>query len=143
MKQSESKLWHEQRVGRITASKAHQVIHTNLDNPSKSLIKSISNPTFKQVNVPAILWAKEHEDDALGTYKTIMTKDTNGKVIVPSGRTITGKEIKQSHINPGLRILKEELWLCASPDGYIPCTCCCQGEIEAKYPIKVQPRSSS
>lgn len=141
MKQSQTILWHEQRAGRITASKAHQVTRTNLENPSKSLIKSICNPTFKQLNVPAILWGKEHEDDALGTYKTIMTKDVNENVIFPSGRIIKGKEIQQSHINPvvssaGLRILKEEPWLGASPDGYISCTCCGQGVIEAKCPYK-------
>ncbi len=141
MKQSETMLWHEQRAGRITASKAHQVMHTNLENPSKSLIKSISNPTFKQLNVPAILWGKEHEDDALETYKTIITREGNENIIFPSGSIIKGDEIQQLHVDPvvsraGLRISQEEPWLGVSPDGYISCTCCGQGVIEVKCPYK-------
>ena len=42
--QSNSKVWFEQRLGRVTASKLHSVLHTELSNPSVSLIKSICYP---------------------------------------------------------------------------------------------------
>ena len=36
--QSDSLVWHQLRTGRITSSVAHQVLHTDMNNPSKSLI---------------------------------------------------------------------------------------------------------
>ena len=42
--QSESKIWFEQRAGRITASKFKAAIHTDPANPSRSLIKQICYP---------------------------------------------------------------------------------------------------
>ena len=44
LQQSNSKVWFEQRAGRVTASKLHNVLHTELSNPSVSLIKSICYP---------------------------------------------------------------------------------------------------
>ncbi len=48
VEQSNSLLWHEQRIGRITATKAHSVMHTNIEKPAASLIKAICNPSFEQ-----------------------------------------------------------------------------------------------
>ncbi len=66
--QSESILWHEHRVGRVKASKGHSILHTNMSNPSKSLIKTICSPTVEQLKTPAILWGKAHENDAIAVY---------------------------------------------------------------------------
>ena len=40
-KQSESPVWHDVRSGRVTASTAHDVLHTNMEKPAESLIKKI------------------------------------------------------------------------------------------------------
>lgn len=42
--QSASRIWFRQRAGRITASKLKQVLRTNPQQPSKSLIKAICYP---------------------------------------------------------------------------------------------------
>ena len=42
--QAGSNLWYTHRAGRITASKLRAAVHTNPDNPSRSLIKSICYP---------------------------------------------------------------------------------------------------
>ena len=42
--QSNSKLWFEQRCGRVTASRLRSVLHTNFSKPSKSLLQSICYP---------------------------------------------------------------------------------------------------
>ena len=42
--QSHSKLWYSYRAGRVTASCMKAVCHTNVANPSQSLIKSICYP---------------------------------------------------------------------------------------------------
>ena len=39
--QSTSKLWFQQRAGRVTASKLQSVMKTKLDKPSVSLLKSV------------------------------------------------------------------------------------------------------
>ena len=43
-KQSDSKVWFEQRAGRVTASKLYSILHTNQSQPSVSLIKPICYP---------------------------------------------------------------------------------------------------
>ena len=46
-KQSESPVWHDVRSGRVTASTAHDVLHTNMEKPAESLIKkSARNQMF-------------------------------------------------------------------------------------------------
>lgn len=42
--QSASRVWFRQRAGRVTASKLKQVLKTNPQQPSKSLIKGICYP---------------------------------------------------------------------------------------------------
>ena len=56
--QANTLAWHTIRVGRITASLAHNVLHTNMDRPSKSLILKICKPSGR-INTPAILWEKK------------------------------------------------------------------------------------
>ncbi len=46
LSQLDTMLWHEQRIGRITASKAHQALHTNAENPVKSLLREICFRAF-------------------------------------------------------------------------------------------------
>ena len=55
--QSNSLLWKDMRIGRIAASIVY-VLHTNIDKPSASVIKTICTPA-KKLNVPAIKWGKE------------------------------------------------------------------------------------
>ena len=60
LKQSGSILWYETRVGRITASVAHDVLHTDHCNPSNSLIKKICGPAVygKELQVASVKWGK-------------------------------------------------------------------------------------
>ena len=62
--QSNSLLWKDMRIDRITASIAYDVLHTNIDKPSASVIKTTCTPA-KKLNVPAIKWGKENVPVAL------------------------------------------------------------------------------
>ena len=42
--QSNSLLWKDMRIGRITASIIYEVLHTNIDKPSAPVIKTIYTP---------------------------------------------------------------------------------------------------
>ena len=54
--QSDSLVWHQQRVGRITSSSIHAIAHTSIDNPAKSLIKKICYMFTNQIKVPSLSW---------------------------------------------------------------------------------------
>ena len=75
LKQSGSTHWYETRVGRITASTAHCVLHTGMNNPSKSLIKKICGPAIygKAIQAASISWGKANEKVALNELKDTMS----------------------------------------------------------------------
>ena len=62
--QSNSLLWKDMLIGRIIVSIVYDVLHTNIDKPSASVIKTICT-TGKKLNVPAIKWGQENEPVAL------------------------------------------------------------------------------
>ena len=49
------------RVGRITASIVHDILHTDQALPSISIIKKICFPPSGELNVPALIWGRENE----------------------------------------------------------------------------------
>ena len=53
--QGNSLLWKEVRIGRITASIGHDVLHTNIDSPSITVIKKICMIS-QPINTDAIKW---------------------------------------------------------------------------------------
>ena len=62
--QSNCLAWHKVRLGRIRASVAHDVLHTNQEKPSKSVILKICTAS-KTIKSPAISWGKSNEIRAL------------------------------------------------------------------------------
>ena len=66
--QSQSGLWFEQRVGRITASKFSAVAHATLNPPPAYLIKQLMERNKSLRHVLAIQWGVDHEDVAREAY---------------------------------------------------------------------------
>ena len=67
--QHKTNLWFKYRAGRVTASRMKAVCHTDITNPSQSLVKSVCYPeafTFisKQTN-----WGCKHEKQAREHYR--------------------------------------------------------------------------
>ena len=116
--QSLSKIWFEQRAGRITASKMHDVMKTSLTSPSVSLIKSICYPEVFRFSSKATDWGCSHEKIALQQYVTSQTPHHESLKVSVSGLVLNQK------------------WpfLGASPDGIVDCSCCGRGVIEIKCP---------
>ena len=127
-KQSKSTIWHEMRTGRITASVAHDVLHTNMENPSKSLILRICQESkLKTTKVPSLRWGIDHEKVALEEYKLLLSTEH------------THYEIKDC----GLRLCLELPFIGASPDGIFMCTCHdYQYIIEIKCPYSMRDTDS-
>ena len=59
-KQGQPLVWKEMRVGRITASISHDILHTKLENPSKSLITRTCTIS-SSLSIPAVLCGVENE----------------------------------------------------------------------------------
>ena len=75
--QSGSKLWFQQKAGRVIASKLRSVLHIKITNPSKSLIYSICYPESNHSK--ACTYGCEHEDHARQVYCEVMTKELTVK----------------------------------------------------------------
>jgi hypothetical protein len=118
--QADNMLWFEMRTGRITASVAHRAMHTKADNPSTSLIKSICSDKQTLLRVPAILWGRDHEKDAVETFVS-HHREQHPNVVVKKA---------------GLRICDTHSYFAASPDGLIVCDICGEGCLEAKCPYR-------
>ena len=74
-KQSTSPVWFEQRRGRITASRLRAVCHTNIESPSKSLIKAISYPEAHRFSSEATKWGIKYETIAREQYEETVCED--------------------------------------------------------------------
>ncbi|XP_048735015.2 uncharacterized protein LOC125650616 [Ostrea edulis] len=122
--QSDCLTWHEQRAGRISASKVHSVLHTNQEKPGVSVLKSICNATFNsgRTSVPSLGWGLEHEADAIAVLEAVMS---------------------QLHVNfkiskCGLYINPQFPYLAATPDRTVSCDCCGNGIVEVKCPYSLR-----
>jgi len=74
IKQAKGAGFFRHRAGRIGASVSGTVSHSNLAQPSQSLIKSICYPHLYKVNTKAVKHGCKHEEDAIVTYENEMKK---------------------------------------------------------------------
>ena len=118
--QSNSTTWQEMRVGRITASRVHSVLHTNAENPAPSVVKSICTPSSDLSHVPAIQWGRDNESAAIRRYKEEHLAHHPDLQVTPSG----------------LWLSEEHSFIGASPDGLLECSSCGKGVLEVKCPYK-------
>lgn len=138
--QSMSFAWYEQRAGRITGSTFMQASRTSLQNPSKSLITKICSDKKIELNVPALMWGKEHESDAIKLYESTLTGQLETSIVCKS---LTDSNIHENFQVEqfGLCILKEKQWYGASPDSIVYCDCCSFRVLEVKCPFSLRDKS--
>ena len=111
--------WLNQRLGRVTASLVHQVMHFSGKNPDGSLVCSILQGT-RITNNKAIEYGHLNEARARDLYVDHHnSKHESVKV------TTTGL-----HVDPTLP------FLAASPDGLVSCAECGEGLLEIKCSFK-------
>ena len=123
--QAKSKQWFRFRAGRITASRFRQVLHTDPDKPSKSLLKSICYPEINRFTTEATVWGCEHEKDAPQAYHTKLTESHEGVVVCRCGFYIS----------------LEHPFVGAPPDALVDCKCCGKGVAEIKCSFRCQDKS--
>ena len=64
--------FYRHRAGRIGASQCSSAFHTNLAQPSQSLIKTICYPSLYKVDTKATRHGQKHESDAIKAYEASM-----------------------------------------------------------------------
>ena len=132
--QSENDLWKQARIGRLTASKHHD-IYTKVNTIAKStgVIKPKTTPLVKQIlfhnmnidNVDAIKWGRMHEQTALKQfYAQEATKHQRYKLTAC-----------------GLFVDPKRQYIAASPDGMFSCACHGDAVIEVKCPFKIRKKT--
>ena len=67
--QAGSKIWFQQWAGRVTASKFRAAAHSDVAQPSQSLITSVCYPESSRFKSTATEWGCKHEVTALEAYK--------------------------------------------------------------------------
>ena len=116
--QARCKLWEVHRAGRVTASNLRATVHTNANNPSRSLIKRICYPEACKCVSTATAWGCQHEVDAVQDF-------------------LDGFFLEHSDVNfdnCGLVVNPKYPFMGASPDGIITCSCHGKSLIEVKCP---------
>ena len=114
--QSQSKMWFQQRAGRVTASKLKAAVCTDKSQPSLCLIRSVCYPESNCFKTKAMSWGCEHEITALEAF-------------VSQERT---KHTKYEVCNSGLVIHPSYPFMGSSPDSFVKCECCGSVVIEVK-----------
>ena len=80
-KQSNSKIWYDQRSGRVTSSRLHGILHMRQSKSSVSLVKAICYPGAAKFFSKACAYGCQHEDEARSIYCEMMKKDHNSFTI--------------------------------------------------------------
>ena len=118
--QSDSKMWHELRKGRLTASNFCKICKA-VDASNPSLLKTIFSE-YGEITAPSLVWGKKKERTALQHYMRVCQK---------------------SHIQPnlshrGLRIHPSLNFIGCSIDGLFTCKCHDSIIIEVKCPFALR-----
>ena len=118
--QSQSTLWYNHRVGRITASKFGRAAKCKMGVYPTSLVESIMQYKCPDPSIPALRWGRVNEERAFKEYEAFML---------------------ENHVNftvrhSGLCLHADYPFLGASPDGVTNCQCCGEGLLEIKCTFK-------
>ncbi|CAC5420381.1 unnamed protein product [Mytilus coruscus] len=118
--QAISSLWYQHRMGRITASKAHDVL-VRKATTAANLVKRIAGySTYDLSKKQSVKWGVDHEDECRQAYTNHQQNHHLDLTCSPCGFFI-------HTIHPFLGV---------SPDGIVNCKCCGRGTLEVKCPFK-------
>ena len=122
--QSKCQQWFRYRAGRITASRFKQVLLTDTNKPSLSLLQAICYPKTSTFSTAVSRWDCKHEQEALKAYKAQMATHI-GICLSECGQFLS----------------KHKPFLGASPDSVVECDCCGKGVVEVKCSLCVEKSS--
>jgi len=122
-RQSDCLLWHDHRIGRLTASNFHAASKTNPLKPARTLLNTVMTATYRSVpKSEAQRWGSDHEATAREVYAGLYSATHDSHSVTPAGLTIS----------------KSQPYLAASPDGWVSDSCCGKGVLEVKCPFSIR-----
>lgn len=127
--QTSCDMWHSQRIGRITASISHDVMtrvetlvtKNKRNKDSTPLVCRVMGLTKPIQNIPALKYGRELESEARQMFR----------------KEYCNAHINSSVIECGLFVKADQIFMAASPDGLVSCTCCGNGVLEIKCPVSM------
>ena len=125
--QSAIKFWFQYRAGRVTASQFRAAAHTDLNQPSLSLIKRICYLEAFKFKTQATAYGCEHEKAARESYAILAQEKHTNFHIRSSGLIV---DTACPHLG-------------ATPDGWVECDCCGSGVLEIKCPYSCRESAIS
>ncbi|XP_078681473.1 uncharacterized protein LOC144916267 [Branchiostoma floridae x Branchiostoma belcheri] len=127
--QSSNPTWKQQRVGRITASMARPVMvmadkFKAGSTVSRSVLDALLGKTSAPSDIPAIKYGNRMEPIARQAYIAAMKSKGHKELTVEE---------------TGLVVMKDHIYIGASPDGLVECKCCDppNGLLEIKCPLSI------
>uniref|UniRef100_UPI00358F650E uncharacterized protein n=1 Tax=Myxine glutinosa TaxID=7769 RepID=UPI00358F650E len=124
--QAKTTIWHEHRAGRITASSAHTILHTNQDSPAPSAILRLTKPNHSEIHSAPLIYGHKKEPEVF---------------------QLAGQLLGQYHENCelshcGMVICEDKPWLSASVDGIVKCSCHGTRILEIKCPYSARDKEA-
>ena len=116
--QAHSKVWFQQRTGRVTASRLKSAVCTNVMQPQQYLIKVVCYLESACFKSNATTWDCQHEEEVCREYESMAQSHHIDFSISKSGSVVP----------------ESYRFMSASPDGIIDCECCGHGVLELKCP---------
>ena len=113
------------RAGRITASRFREILHTDVSQPSLSLIKGIRYPAAHQFSSVPCQYGLDNEDTARSAYLENFAEIHESLMVIKSGLIL----------HPSYPFMS------ATPDGIVHCSYCGSGTLEIKCPYICRERS--
>ena len=124
--------WHDQRKGRLTASRFHQIctrsksLQASSSTDANCLVSTLLGYN-KALNTAALKHGQSMEPHAKANYLSVAKK--NHRKLVST--------------EAGLVIMPEKPFIAVSPDLLIECLCCGQGLVEIKCPYSIRDTTPS
>lgn len=127
--QSNTDLWREQRVGRITSTSAHKAlakvrkINSGID-PGRidRFVDIIMGRSQPDPMLPALKYGRTMEPAAREKYRAVLIESGHKDVVIQEC---------------GLFVHRKNVYMGASPDGLVSCSCCGTGVLEIKCPLSI------
>ena len=119
--QNISELWYEHRKGRITGTKAHDILVRRDSTPPENLVMKIMDyKTYDLSKKEAVKWGLDNESKVRQAY------------FQNNRKYHRNLKCEQS----GFKICKSNVFFGATADGIVSCECCGPGTLEIKCPFK-------
>lgn len=130
----------KQLGGRVMGTSAHRVLHTSLEKLSKVLLREIVQKGClkNRLTTPGILWGRDHEKEAIETYKYALGLTTTclAQTSITISNDLYTVHKSRNVLRAYFEVCKDRTYIGVSCDAYISYDCCGKRVVLAKCSLK-------